>query len=238
MPSRIAGTFNYRVYYPPCYRIDGRTYPTLYIFAGNTQSDSAWDELGLDETAETAILADEIPPLLIVMADGGWIANNSSGGPGSYEDLIVNELIPHIEANNCTWSEPDGRAIGGLSRGGYWALEIAFRQPELFISVGGHSAALLDSHAGPNRNPQYTGINNDLGDLRIYFDIGADDYLIPNFRRLHEDMDAAGIPHVWVLNEGEHKDSYWANHTGKYLLWYTEPWSDDRITYPLCNLQE
>jgi len=230
--SGLAGESRYRVYLPPCYGLDGRLYPAVYLFAGNAQDESAWDAYGLDEAAEEAIRAGEIPPMLLVMADGGWLANTTSGGPRSYEAHVLDFLIPHIEATYCVWPEPAGRAIGGISRGGYWALEIAFRHPELFVSAGGHSPALIDSHAGPEVNPQFTALSNDLGDLRIYIDIGADDYLLPNTLRLHEDMVEAGIPHTWTLNAGAHEDSYWPEHLDEYLRWYGEPWPVARGRYP------
>ncbi len=225
----------YRIYLPPCYEEDGRAYPALYMLPGNNQTDAIWDDLGLDEAAESAIKNDEIPPMLIVMPDGGWIALNSSGGPHSYETVLVEDLIPFIETNYCAWAEADGRAIGGLSRGGYWALEIAFRHPEQFVSVGGHSASLLDIAAGPDLNPQYTGLSNDLGDLRIYLDIGADDGGIANTRRLHEDMAAQNIPHTWQLNPGGHNNAYWIAHLANYLAWYAIPWSSDTVQYPACG---
>ena len=233
--SVYAGIVRYRIYLPPCYGLDGHTYPTLYMLPGNIHTDSIWDELGLDEAAEAGILSETLPSLIIVMADGGWIANNSSGGPGSYESVILAELIPFIENNYCVWAEANGRALGGLSRGGYWALEMAFRYPGQFVSVGGHSAALYDIAAGPALNPQYTGINNNLGDLRIYFDIGAEDYLIANIRQLHEAMETAAVAHTWVLNSGKHENIYWSAHVADYLTWYTAPWSFERETYPLCQ---
>ncbi|MCI0397879.1 MAG: hypothetical protein L0332_22225 [Chloroflexi bacterium] len=235
-PSRIAGPErSYRVYLPPCYGQDGHAYPTLYLFHGNIHDDSKWDELGLDEAANAAILAGDIPPLLIVMPDGGAIANNSSGGPSSFEDVVLTDLIPFIEATTCAWPAAAGRAIGGLSRGGYWALEIAFRNPTFFTSAGGHSAALLDTAAGPAINPQQTGLTNNLGRLRIYLDIGRDDYLIANVERLHEEMAAAGRPHTWVLNDGRHEDAYWSAHLFEYLAWYSEPWPRSRLLYPPCG---
>jgi enterochelin esterase-like enzyme len=235
------GTMAYQIYLPPCYGLpdgpgtNGRSYPTLYLLPGNIHDERIWADLGLGQAAEAAIQVQTIPPLLIVMPDGGWLANNSSGGPGSYESFILHDLIPHIEQTTCAWPEAAGRAIGGLSRGGYWALGIAFRHPRQFVSVGGHSAALLDTHAGPDVNPQHTGLNNDLGALRIYLDIGADDYVIHNIRRLHEDMTAAGIDHTWVLNEGKHEDAYWSAHLRDYLSWYTAVWSPDPGSIPPCN---
>jgi len=236
-PSVTAGSMNYRIYLPPCYGLDGRTYPTLYLLGGNIHTEAIWDELGADEAAEAGILAKQWPAMLIVLPDGGWIANNSSGGPGSFESVIMDELMPYVEQTYCAWPVPDGRAIGGLSRGGYWALEIAFRFPEAFASVGGHSAALLDQYAWPAVNPQYTGLSQDLGDLRIYLDIGANDYVINNIRQLHLDMETAvpPIPHTWILNEGRHEEAYWQAHIPDYLEWYTEPWPMDRAAYPLCE---
>lgn len=235
-PSLTAGAMAYRIYFPPCYGLDGRLYPTLYLLPGSSHTDAIWDSLGVDETAETGILDKSWPPFLIVMPDGGWIESNSSGGSGSYESVIVNDLIPFVEQTTCAWPDAAGRAIGGMSRGGYWALEIAFRFPEMFGSVGGHSAALLDQFAWPAVNPQFTGLSQDLDNLRIYLDIGADDYVINNIRQLHLDMETAvpPIPHTWLLNEGGHENSYWQNHIPDYLTWYTAPWPAKRSFYPVC----
>jgi enterochelin esterase-like enzyme len=234
-PSPTAGAAqDFRIYLPPCYAADRHVYPTLYLFAGNIHDESKWDELGVDEAADAAIATGEVAPLLIVMADGGWLANNTSGGPGSFESVVLEDLIPYVENSYCAWAEPAGRAIGGLSRGGYWALEIAFRHPQLFSSVGGHSAALLDTYAGPAVNPQQTALDNDLGTLRIYLDIGADDYLRANTVTLHQEMAAHGVPHTWHFNEGRHEDAYWAAHAADYLRWYAAPWSRARADYPSC----
>lgn len=224
----------YRVYLPPCYEENGRVYPTLYMLPGNNQTDAIWDSLGLDETAETAIHNSQIPPLIIVMPDGGWLALNSSGGPNSYETVIIDDLLPFIEANYCAWPDSAGRAIGGLSRGGYWALEIAFRHPQQFAGVGGHSASLLDIAAGPDLNPQFTGLSNDLGDLQIYLDIGQNDGGITNTQKLHTDLTNQGIAHTWILNEGGHNNAYWSAHLADYLGWYASLWPAELDQYPPC----
>jgi enterochelin esterase-like enzyme len=226
----------FQIYLPPCYGQDGRVYPTIYLLHGNGQSEALWDRLGVDEVGNAGILQQTLPPFIMVMPRGGWAHTNSSGGVGSYEDVIMNELIPHIENNFCAWDTRYGRAIGGISRGGYWALEVAFRNPMAFASVGGHSAALLDLVAGPNLNPQYTGIDNNLGDLRVYLDVGEIDWgSRTNLERLHEDMGNAGISHQWLLNEGGHNEPYWTAHVPEYLTWYTEIWSKNRASYPVCE---
>lgn len=236
--SPIAGRNHaYRIYLPPCYADDGKVYPALYVLHGSASTESYWDDLGLDETAEELIHSGDVAPFVIVMPEGGWISQNSSGGPNSFEGLVLNDLIPFIEREYCVWPLGDGRALGGVSRGGYWSLEIAFRNPSSFQSVGAHSAALLDTFAGPDLNPQYTGITNDLGDLRVYMDTGESDWYINQFQQLHNDMEFAGKPHTWILNEGSHEDAYWATHQVEYLEWYAEPWEKDRETYPDCLLR-
>lgn len=236
-PSLVDGPQRaFRIYLPPCYGQDGRVYPTLYLLHGNGQDESKWDSVGIDEAADQGVFDHSLPPVIIVMPAGGWAMYHTSGGPGSFEAVIVDYLIPYIDAAYCTWRVPAARAIGGISRGGYWALEIAFRHPTEFASVGGHSAALLDIAAGPDLNPQYTGLTPGLGALRVYLDAGANDLgVLTNLERLHEDMVNAGIPHEWHLNEGGHDDAYWRSQSANYLAWYAAPWPPDRQQYPPCR---
>ena len=216
----------YRVYLPPCYGLDGGDYPTLYMFGGNIHDDAIWDNLGLDEAAEAAISSGTIPPLLIVMPDNGWLANTTTSGPDSYEGFVLDELIPYIEATYRARAEASGRAVGGLSRGGYWSLMMAFRRPDLFRSVAAHSPALIDSHAGSNEDPRQTGATNDLGDLRVWIDIGERDPYLTEARPLHEALSAAGVAHEWWVEPGTHDEAYWQARLGQYLAWYSDGWGD------------
>jgi enterochelin esterase-like enzyme len=232
-PSAIQGMEQrYRIYLPPCYGASGRLYPTLYLFHGNIYTESHWDDLGVDEAAEAGIAQGTLPPFLIVMPFDGEIANSTSGGDWSFEGVVVNELIPYIEDHYCAWPGREARALGGISRGGYWSLEIAFRHPDLVASVGGHSPALFPDNAGPLYNPLTTGLDPQVGDLAIYFDIGEQDWLRQGIFDLHGAMEDAGIDHVWRLNPGAHTDSYWAEHLAEYLTWYASHWPADEADYP------
>lgn len=235
-PSAVqGGEQRYRIYLPPCYGSSGRLYPTLYLFHGNVYTESHWDDLGVDEAADAAIADGGLPPFLMVLPFDGEIANNTSGGDFSFEGVVLNELIPFIEDHYCAWSDPEGRALGGISRGGYWALEIAFRHPELFGAVGGHSAALFANNAGPEYNPLTTGLNPLVNDLAIYLDIGEDDWLRQGVFDLHLAMERAGIDHVWRLNPGAHTDAYWAEHLPEYLTWYASHWPAGEGEFPAAG---
>ncbi len=225
LDSIVAGEpMRYRIYLPPCYGQDELLYPTLYMFGGNIHDETIWDNLGLDEAAEALIAAGTIPPLLIVMPDNGWLANTTPSGPTSDEGFVLNELIPHVEETYRAMPARAGRAVGGLSRGGYWSLMMAFRRPDLFRSVGAHSPALIDSHAGPAEDPVVTGATNNLGDLRIWVDIGERDPYLPKALPLHEALAAVGVAHEWWINLGTHEEAYWRANLGQYLMWYAAGW--------------
>lgn len=236
-PSQIEGPWrNYRIYLPPCYT-PARTYPTLYLLHGNVRADEEWDEIGIDESAESLIHAGRIPPLLIVMPDGRTLSDITSGGPGSYEDSLLSELIPFIEQTYCAAPQRAYRALGGLSRGGYWALEIAFRHPDQFISVGGHEAALLDIATWPEVDPEVTVLTHDLSGLRIYLDFAGGYSMRYTAQGLHETMLSADIPHVWLVHpDGQHEEAYWMAHAAEYLLWYAEAWPDGVTGNAPCHL--
>jgi enterochelin esterase-like enzyme len=232
-PSPIQGIEQrYRVYLPPCYGGSDRLYPALYLFHGMPYTESHWDDLGIDEAADAGISGGTLPPFIIVLPFGGQIADTTSGGDWSFEGVFLNEVIPAMQERYCVWAEPAGRAIGGLSRGGYWSLEIGFRHPEFFAAVGGHSAAIFPDNAGPAYNPLSTGADPSLAGLPIYLDIGETDYLRQGVFDLHDVMVAAGAPHVWLVNPGGHTDAYWSEHAAEYLAWYASHWPADPSDYP------
>jgi S-formylglutathione hydrolase FrmB len=75
-----------------------------------------------------------------------------------YEDAIIKDLIPYIEKNYRAIGTPAGRAIQGISMGGWGALMLAFKHPEMFSSVTTHSAALfaeLPHPSGTDRRSQF-----------------------------------------------------------------------------------
>lgn len=223
----------YRVYLPPCYTEARRLFPVLYMFHGLNYGDSQWDVLGLDELVDAGIAAGEMPPLIIVMPNIWGIDRNPDGGPGSVEEALVQDLLPHVETEYCAWNARQGRAIGGLSRGAFWALEIAFRYPHLFASVGGHSPAVFWDNALPQYNPYYLVDDApDLESLRIYLDLGEQDWLnkwVPSFL---ERLDERGLAYTFATAPGDHGDAYWRSQVPAYLDFYTAVWPIDWSELP------
>ena len=86
----------------------------------------------------------ELKDFLIATPDGGAsFYINSKDGKDRYEDFLLQEFFPFIEKRYRVEPGRGHRAIAGISMGGYGALHLAFRHPQLFVSTSAHSAALM-----------------------------------------------------------------------------------------------
>lgn len=224
----------YRVYLPACYETANLRYPYLILMHGSASTDSHWDELGMDETVAVGVALGRIPPIVLVMPFGGEIANlNIFSDTYSYEQVIMRELIPLVEENFCLDSEQ--RAIGGISRGGFWAYEIGLRYPDQFVAIGGHSPVFDLEHAPPAYNPLFVIENSEWDDNhpRLYLDRGESDYWQANIDLMAPRLERLGIPFTFDLNQGTHNEAYWTARLNDYLAFYTADWHLEN--YPPCQ---
>jgi putative tributyrin esterase len=82
--------------------------------------------------------------LLLVMPDGdeSYYTNSAERSQDRYEDYIVNDLVSDVESRFPVASGRANRAIAGLSMGGFGAVKLALKHPELFVFAGGLSSAV------------------------------------------------------------------------------------------------
>jgi enterochelin esterase-like enzyme len=224
----------YLVYLPPGYTStsDRQRYPVLYLLHGASQRIDEWLSYGVAEVADRMITAQELRPLLIVMplGDGGYWIDHADGGP-KWGDYVATDLVQQVDATLRTVPEAKGRAIGGLSMGGYGALELAFTNPQIFGRVGAHSPSLHPEGtlsilgSGQDfaaRDPVSLAATADgLDNLGIWLDIGASDPWLARVVKLDEALNARGINHAWTLGEGGHDGSYWQPRVPSYLRFYS-----------------
>jgi len=124
-------------------------YPVLYLLHGGAGGSSAqWTTGG---GAAEVITAGK--PVITVMPDGGkvgWFTNwvNQPSGAQRWADFYLTQVIPWVDANLRTIAAKDGRAIAGLSMGGYGAVRLAQDRPDLFASVASFSGAVDLGDAG------------------------------------------------------------------------------------------
>jgi poly-gamma-glutamate synthesis protein (capsule biosynthesis protein) len=227
--SSIAQTdMVYSMYLPPCYEDTDQVYPVLYLMHGSNSDDHHWLELGLAETLDEQIANRDLPPMIVALPFGNWIANENRFDAVSWENVFLLEFLPEVEANYRVDARSATRAIGGISRGGFWAFGIAFRHPDLFSAVGGHSAFFARRHAPPDHNPLDLALTAEgIESLRVWLDRGVDDFAGPNLDLMHGRLNQRGIEHAYVVQPGEHNNQYWSQHVLEYLQFYGQSWQED-----------
>lgn len=144
----LAGRTKARVLLPSGYDPSAATrYPVLYLLHGGAGQYTDWANEGAVEL--TAGL-----PLITVLPDAGrsaWYTdwyNNGAGGPPMWETYHVRQLIPWIDDHFATVGTRAGRAIAGLSSGGFGTMSYAGRHPDLFVAAAAFSGA-LDTNTPP-----------------------------------------------------------------------------------------
>lgn len=143
--STLGKDVRFSIYLPPDYETSDRKYPVVYLLHGYSDDDMGWMQFGeINRYADKAIADGTIPPMIIVMPDGGvsWYIN-SYDGKTNYESFFVNEFMPFIEKGYRIRTEKRFRGIAGLSMGGYGSFMMALRHPDLFAAAAPLSAAVI-----------------------------------------------------------------------------------------------
>jgi S-formylglutathione hydrolase FrmB len=121
-------------------------WPVLYLLHGLNGSCRDWPILGgIKETLDGLVASRRIKPMIVVMPDAGnsWYVNSASfGGPGDYETAMLEDLPRAIEQKFAVRRDREGRAIAGLSMGGYGALRLALTRPDRYVAAASLSGAI------------------------------------------------------------------------------------------------
>ena len=149
------------VYLPEGYETDApRSYPVVYLLHGFTGDHTTWyggtnndlygpeDHKGMfmKKMLDTLIQEGFIEPLIVVCPDnynsfeGSWYTN--SAVTGNWEDFVVQEVVSYIDSHYRTLAVPESRGIAGHSMGGYGAMKLAMKHPDIFSLVYSMSGTL------------------------------------------------------------------------------------------------
>lgn len=227
---------SYTVDLPASYATGDRRYPVVYALHGLFEGHGFWARRGLAAALEALREKGEVPEFVVVAVDGG----NSffvNGPKGRYEDLVTTDAIAHVESTYRVVPGRAGRAIFGVSMGGYAALRIALARPDLFRAVATHSAMLLEAIPSPDQGAgrwhmaAFQAVFGDPIDAALwksndplaavekaeakaapafYFDCGSEDRygLFAGNKDLDQRLTARGIAHTFALHPGDHGYAY------------------------------
>jgi S-formylglutathione hydrolase FrmB len=253
VPSKIlARSVSYCIVLPPSFDADkSRRFPVLYSLHGLGDNEQFFVHSGAWNLVEDLRDRGELKEFLIVTPDGGTsFYINARDRKLRYEDFLLEEFLPFIEKRYRAAPGRANRAISGVSMGGYGALHLAFRHPQLFSSVSAHSAALIDKLpnflgdaaksprarvlGGTFGNPPDTAFweadspiaiarTANLDGLKIYFDCGdQDDFgFEAGAAALHKQLVSRRIPHEYHVYPGRHDPTYFASHLPASLAFHS-----------------
>ena len=227
----ISGTLHYVVYLPPGYGAAGMRYPVVYFLHGLPSSGTAYRSVGFVEQA-----LDELkrPAILVAPQGARWNEPDPEyvdHGPGDrWETAIARELPRVVDSRYRTIRSRDGRALVGLSAGGFGAMHIALAHLDTFSVVESWSGYFhptdptgtkaIDLGAGNDVHRQLQATRTRLRRLSTYiaFYVGTgDSRFAAENEQLNRELARAGIPHVFRLYPGGHEQALWGKHAGPWL---------------------
>jgi len=168
------------VYLPPSYDRDStRRYPVVYYLHGLAGSETDWVSKGGIDAAADSLFHAGTPEMIVVMPDGddGWYttwihpldyrtcadtvrneaAQSYCVAHQRYDMYVAHDVVQYIDSHYRTQADRAHRGIAGLSMGGYGAMILALRFPDVFGAAASHSGVLspLYSGAHPFVSPKY-----------------------------------------------------------------------------------
>jgi len=212
------------IYLPPGYSKKTK-YPVLYLLHGIGGDEYEW----LRDGGHPAIILDNLiaegktKPMIVVMPNGRAAKDDSRKGNimspekvqgfATFEQDLLNDLIPYMEKNFPVIKDRESRAIAGLSMGGGQSLNFGLGNLDKFAWVGGFSSA-------PNtKTPEQLVPNPDEARKRLkllWISCGASDNLISFSKRTHDYLVKNNVPHIYYIEPGVHDFKVWKN--GLYMF--------------------
>ncbi|MDO4461518.1 MAG: alpha/beta hydrolase-fold protein [Bacteroidia bacterium] len=117
-------------------------YPVLYLQHGSFEDETGWANQGHADIILDNLIADCKAVPMIIVIDNGYAFAPDTKGPFQgmvFEDVLIQEVIPMIDANFRTIADNKHRAIAGLSMGANQTMRIAMNRPDIFRNYGGFS---------------------------------------------------------------------------------------------------
>jgi enterochelin esterase-like enzyme len=211
------------VYTPPGYDTDRETrYPVLYLQHGAGEDERGWPNQGRVGFIMDNLLAErKARPMLVVMEQGyARKPDEAAPAPGAprdfsrafatFEEVMVNDLIPMIDATYRTLPDREHRAMAGLSMGGAQTFQITLEHLDLFASIGGFSGAGGGFGGAPvDLKTAHHGVMADADEFNkkvrlLWLGIGTAEgqRMYDSVKGYHETLEKAGIKHVYYESPG------------------------------------
>jgi enterochelin esterase-like enzyme len=219
------------VYTPPGYDESRSRYPVLYLLHGGGDEDSGWSTIGrAGFILDNLIAAGNTEPMLVVMPNGSLPpvpevagatrAARRAESQARFSHELMDSVVPYVESRFRVRTDPDHRAIAGLSMGGGHTMRVLSDHPDQFAYVAIWSSGLFsqspEDYVAANReflaSPER--VNEAVKLLSIV--VGEDDFVLPGARGLAQVYASHGIDHEFALSGGGHTWMNWRAYLRDY----------------------
>jgi len=205
------------VYTPPGYS-DDRKYPVLYLLHGIGGDETEWQRFAMPDVILDNLLADQrLVPMIVVMPNGRAQTNDRAEGDifrgakafENFEQDLLKDVIPAIEARYSVLADREHRALAGLSMGGGQSLNFGLGHLDTFAWVGAFSPA-------PNTKPPEQLVPDPAAATRqlklLWLSCGNKDGLIRISQGVHAYLKEKNVPHIWHVDSNAHDSLEWRNN--------------------------
>ncbi|MEZ5071311.1 MAG: alpha/beta hydrolase-fold protein [Bacteroidales bacterium] len=224
------------VYTPPGYADSNEKYPVLYLLHGGGGDEDAWTALGrANDILDNLIARGAAKPMIIVMTNGNAFQTSSlrtaPNAPeitretymqyaGRFENSLVKDVIPYMDAHYRVKTGKENRAVAGLSMGGMHTITASTEFPTTFGYIGVFSSGIFQPDE--SLEAKFKALKAD-GIQKYWVACGKDDFVMESNKRLLEMLDKTGIEHTYYESGGGHT---WANWRA-YLSMFAPCCSND-----------
>ncbi len=206
--SKSAGSFRHAMVYTPAeYEKGKKKYPVLYLQHGMGEDETGWSKQGhMQHIMDNAIHEGRAVPMIVVMESGDIRAPFGRGMShadygASFYPVLLNDLIPYIEANFRVKADRENRAMAGLSWGGKQTFDIVLNNLDKFAWMGTFSAAIF----GVDVKNAYNGIfsrPDEFNEKIHYFSMSCGTEENFGTERMVNTLREAGINVEFKISEG------------------------------------
>lgn len=207
----LGTTRRLHVYTPPGYDPKGsQRYPVLYLLHGSPGDDTNWIAAGkANALLDTLITSRQCQPFVVVMPDSE--VSGPLFGRRRFERDLLEDILPFIEKTYRVRTDAAGRALAGLSMGGFHSIAIGLNHLETFGWIGVFSAGLREGFASESDLASFASYaSQSASRLKLlYVRIGKKDFFLPDARRFHRWLELRSIPHVYQEVDGTHEWPVW-----------------------------
>lgn len=217
--SKTVGTTRKALVYMPPGFSKNKKYPVLYLLHGIGGDEKEWLKNGYPEVILDNLYAEnKLQPMIVVLPNGRAMKDDRPLGNifsadkveafANFEKDLLNDLIPFVEKAYKVNTDPESRAIAGLSMGGGQSLNFGLGNLNKFAWVGGFSSA-------PNtKDPLLLLPEPEVAKKKLkllWISCGDADNLMRISKETHEYLQKNAVPHIFYVEPGGHDFKVWKN---------------------------